>query len=137
MPRVQRRRGRIVFQECFVRGGKTTPKHTSAGLNSVLILRRRSCAVSKDEGGPHPSRRGQEAAPQDEVVKDSSAGDPSKLWWTLLREGLDAFLDLGAAHAVAGALVGGFLIQLAAGKFVDRALHAAHRDRRIAGQNAR
>src|SRR5229473_800827 len=54
---------------------------------------------------------------------------------TLFRERLDAFLDLGAAHAVAMPLVGGVFVELAAGDFVDGALHAAHRDRRIAGKN--
>src|SRR6202171_4864693 len=62
---------------------------------------------------------------------------PSKLRRTLFRERLDAFLDLGTAHAVAMAAVGGLFIQPAAGEFVDRALHAAHRDRRIAAENAR
>jgi hypothetical protein len=49
-------------------------------------------------------------------------------------QSLDAFLDLGAAHALAVAEVGGFLVELAAGEFVDGALHAAHRQRRVAGQ---
>src|SRR6266446_1973362 len=61
---------------------------------------------------------------------------PSKLRRAFFREGLDAFLDLGAPHAVAMAAVGGLLIQPVAGEFVDRALHAAHRGRRVAGENA-
>src|SRR5882757_6729435 len=48
---------------------------------------------------------------------------------------LDAFPDLGAAHAVAMAPVGGGFIELAAGEFIDGALHAGHRDRRIAGED--
>jgi transposase, IS30 family len=55
----------------------------------------------------------------------------------LLRERLDPFLDLGAAHAVAGTAVGGLLVELAAGEFVDGALHAAHRDRGVAGESSR
>src|SRR5450631_941186 len=43
----------------------------------------------------------------------------SKFRRTLLRKCADAFLDLGAAHAVAGAAVGGRFIQPAAGEFVD------------------
>ncbi len=35
------------------------------------------------------------------------------------------------------AAVGGLFVQPAAGEFIDRALHAAHRDRRIAGENGR
>src|ERR1700722_18243695 len=54
----------------------------------------------------------------------------------LLGEGLDAFLDLVAAHAVAVPLVGRRLIKLAARDLVDGALHAAHRDRRVTGQDA-
>ncbi len=54
---------------------------------------------------------------------------------SLLSERLDAFLDLGAAHALAMAEVGGFFIEFAAGEFVDGALHAAHRQRRVAGQD--
>ena len=54
---------------------------------------------------------------------------------TLFRKSLDAFLDLGAAHALAMAEVGGFLVELATGEFVDGALHAAHRNRRVAGQD--
>src|SRR6266480_2779742 len=53
---------------------------------------------------------------------------------SLFRKRPDTFLDLGAAHAVAMAAVGGLLVQFAAGEFVDRALHAAHRNRRIAGE---
>src|ERR1700722_12576393 len=60
---------------------------------------------------------------------------PSKLRRAFFRERLDAFLDLGAAHAVAGTLIGGFLVEVAAREFVDGAFHAAHRDRRIAGKN--
>src|SRR5260370_22994542 len=55
---------------------------------------------------------------------------------TLFRKGLDAFLDLGAVHAVAMAAVGGFFIQPVAGEFVDRALHAAHRGRGVGGEHA-
>src|SRR4051794_31874261 len=50
----------------------------------------------------------------------------------LFRERLDAFLDLVAAHALAVAAVGSFLVELAAGEFVDGALHAAHCQRRVA-----
>src|ERR1700694_6011286 len=60
-----------------------------------------------------------------------------KLRRPLFRKRLDAFLDFGAAHAVAMAAVGSLFIQSAAGEFVDRALHAAHRDRRIAGEFGR
>jgi len=38
---------------------------------------------------------------------------------------LDALLDLGSAHAFAMAQLGGGFIELAAGKLVDGALHAA------------
>src|SRR5260370_34649939 len=68
--------------------------------------------------------------------EESRACALSKLRRTLFRERLDAFLDLGAAHAVAMSAVGSLFIQNAAGEFVDRALHAAHRDRRVAGDNA-
>src|SRR5216684_7597690 len=60
---------------------------------------------------------------------------PAKLRRAFFREGLDAFLDLGAPHAVAMAAVGGFFIQPSAGELVDRALHAAHRERRVGGEN--
>src|SRR3569623_1907738 len=58
----------------------------------------------------------------------------SEFWRTLFRERLDAFLDLVATHALAVAAVGGFLVELAAGEFVDGALHAAHRLRCVSGQ---
>src|SRR6185295_469352 len=53
----------------------------------------------------------------------------------LFRKRLDALLDLLTAHALAVTEVGGFLVEFAAGEFVDGALHAAHRYRRVAGQN--
>src|SRR5437868_2639761 len=56
---------------------------------------------------------------------------------TFLGERAYAFLDLGAAHAVAGALIGGRLVELAAGDFVDGALHAGDRHRRVAGKQNR
>src|SRR5882672_12119821 len=59
----------------------------------------------------------------------------SELWRPLFRKRLDALLDLVAAHALAVAKIGSFLIELAAGEFVDGALHAAHRKRRVAGQD--
>src|SRR5258708_10026334 len=61
----------------------------------------------------------------------------SKLRRTFFRKRLDAFLDLGAAHAVAVAAVGGPFIQGAPRAFVDRALHSGHRDRRVARQRCR
>src|SRR6185503_13343345 len=53
----------------------------------------------------------------------------------LFRKRLDALLDLVTAHALAVAEVGGFLVEFAAGEFVDGAFHAAHRKRRVAGQH--
>src|ERR1700733_13649715 len=64
-----------------------------------------------------------------------SSADCSKFRRALLGEGLDAFLDLLAAHAVPGPAGGRPLIKLAARDFVDGALHAAHRDRRVTGQD--
>ena len=63
-------------------------------------------AVSKDEGATLLRR----FCPQDEGKPNSKPRRP------LFRKRLDAFLDLGAAHAFAMALVGRFLVELAAGK---------------------
>src|ERR1700759_3852327 len=67
----------------------------------------------------------------------SMRAEPSKSRRPLFRKRLDAFLDLGAAHAVAGASIARSFVKLAAGKFVDGGLHAAHRPRRVAGEKAR
>src|SRR5439155_16859466 len=57
------------------------------------------------------------------------------LWWAFLGEGPDAFLDLGTPHAVASPLVRRGLVELAAGDLVDRALHAPHGERGVAGED--
>ena len=62
---------------------------------------------------------------------------PSKLRRAFLGEGLDAFLDLVAPHAVAMPAVGGLFVELASSNLMDGALHAAHGDRCVAGQNVR
>ena len=61
----------------------------------------------------------------------------SKFRRPFLRESPDTFLDLGRAHALDRAPVRSRLVQPSAGELVDRALHAAHRDRRVAGQDRR
>src|SRR5258708_33644463 len=54
----------------------------------------------------------------DEGLRSRGEGKNLEFRRTFFRKGLDAFLDLGAVHAVAMAAVGGFLFQPVAGEFV-------------------
>src|SRR5215813_1336243 len=54
---------------------------------------------------------------------------------TLFREGFDAFLDFGTAHAVAMPQIRSRFIKLAARELINGPFHASHRNRCVAGQD--